>query len=151
MSLIQHLRELRRRLVVSVIVIVIGFIVGFVYYDEISRILTNPYTSTVQRLAREQGVRSVPVVSGVATPFLLQMKVSLVSAIVLASPVWLYQIWAFIMPGLHRTERKWTILFAAIAGPLFLAGVALGYYVLPKGLAVLIGFTPDQVTNLVDL
>ncbi len=151
MSLTEHLRELRRRLLISVIVIVIGFVVGFVYYEEISRVLTDPYTSTVRRLAREQGVKSEAIVAGVATPFLLQMKVALVSGIVLASPVWLYQIWAFIMPGLHRTERKWTMLFAAIAGPLFLAGVALGYYVLPKGLAVLIGFTPDQVTNLVDL
>ncbi len=151
MSLTEHLRELRWRLLISVIVIVIGFVVGFVYYEEISRVLTDPYTSTVRRLAREQGVKSEAIVAGVATPFLLQMKVALVSGIVLASPVWLYQIWAFIMPGLHRTERKWTMLFAAIAGPLFLAGVALGYYVLPKGLAVLIGFTPDQVTNLVDL
>ncbi len=151
MSLTEHLRELRRRLLISVIVIVIGFVVGFVYYDEISKVLTDPYTTTVRRLAREQGVKSEPIIAGVATPFLLQMKVALVSGIVLASPVWLYQIWAFIMPGLHRTERKWTMLFAAIAGPLFLAGVALGYYVLPKGLAVLIGFTPDQVTNLVDL
>ncbi len=151
MSLTEHLRELRWRLLISVIVIVIGFVVGFVYYEEISRVLTDPYTSTVRRLAREQGVKSQAIVAGVATPFLLQMKVALVSGIVLASPVWLYQIWAFIMPGLHRTERKWTMLFAAIAGPLFLAGVALGYYVLPKGLAVLIGFTPDQVTNLVDL
>jgi sec-independent protein translocase protein TatC len=65
--------------------------------------------------------------------------------------VWLYQIWAFILPGLHRNERKWTVLFISIAGPLFLSGVALGYYVLPKGLAVLIGFTPESVTNLVDL
>ncbi len=55
------------------------------------------------------------------------------------------------MPGLHRNERKWTITFVAVAGPLFAAGVVLGYLVLPKGLSVLIGFTPDQVTNLVDL
>ena len=69
---------------------------------------------------------------------------------VLTSPYWLYQIWAFIVPGLHANERKWTRVFAAVAGPLFLVGVAVGYYVLPKGLEVLIGFTPSTLTNLVD-
>ena len=68
----------------------------------------------------------------------------------ISSPVWLYEMWAFVMPGLHRNERKWTLIFVSIAGPLFLAGVALGYYVMPKGLAVLLGFTPDGVTSLVD-
>jgi len=151
MSLTEHLRELRRRLFISVVSIVVGFVVGFAFYAEISKFLTEPYTSTVQRLAEEQGVQSEPVITGVATPFLLQAKVALVSGIVMTSPIWLYQIWAFILPGLHRNERKWTVLFVSIAGPLFLAGVALGYYVLPKGLAVLIGFTPVDVTNLVDL
>jgi len=151
MSLTEHLRELRRRLFISVVSIVVGFVVGFAFYAEISKFLTEPYTSTVQRLAEEQGVQSEAVITGVASPFLLQAKVALVSGIVMTSPIWLYQIWAFILPGLHRNERKWTVLFVSIAGPLFLAGVALGYYVLPKGLAVLIGFTPVDVTNLVDL
>jgi sec-independent protein translocase protein TatC len=69
---------------------------------------------------------------------------------VASSPVWLYQIWGFIMPGLHRRERKWSMIFASVAGPLFLAGVALGYYVLPKGIAVLISFTPESAENLND-
>ena len=68
----------------------------------------------------------------------------------LTSPLWLYQIWAFILPGLHSDERKWTRIFAAVAGPLFLAGVFLGYVTLPKGLEILIGFNPDGLTNLVD-
>ncbi len=151
MSLAEHLRELRRRLTISIATIFVGFVVGFIFYEDISRLLTEPYTSSVEKLAKEQGVESNAVINGVATPFLLQVKVALVAGIVLASPVWLYQIWAFILPGLHRNERKWTYIFMAIAGPLFLAGVALGYYVLPKGLAVLIGFTPESVTNLVDL
>jgi len=151
MSLTEHLRELRRRLFVCILAIFVGFVVGWIFYGPISELLTDPYTSTVQRLAEEQGIDSRAVIQGVGTPFILQAKVALVSGIVLASPIWLYQIWAFIVPGLHRNERKWTLVFIAIAGPLFLAGVVLGYVVLPKGLAVLIGFTPDQVTNLVDL
>ncbi len=72
------------------------------------------------------------------------------AAIVATSPYWLYQIWAFVLPGLHAHERTWTRVFAAVAGPLFIAGVAVGYYVLPKGLEVLIGFTPGTVQNLVN-
>src|SRR4029079_13804785 len=64
---------------------------------------------------------------------------------------WLYELWAFIMPGLHRHERRWTLLFVAIAGPLFVGGVALGFWVMPKGLTVMLGFTPDGLSNLIDV
>ncbi len=151
MTLTEHLRELRTRLVISVGSVFVGFIVGWIFYGDISRLLTDPYVDTVQKLAAEKGIRSEAVINGVASPFILQVKVALVAGIVLSSPIWLYQIWAFILPGLHRNERKWTMIFVAIAGPLFAGGVVLGYYVLPKGLSVLIGFTPDEVTNLVDL
>ena len=72
------------------------------------------------------------------------------AALILTSPIWLYQIWAFILPGLHRNERKWSRVFACIAGPLFLAGAAIGYVTLPKGIEILVGFTPDGSTNLID-
>ena len=81
---------------------------------------------------------------------MLQLKLCGVVAIMASSPFWLYQIWAFIVPGLHPGERKWSRVFAAVAGPLFFGGVALGYYVLPKGIAVLIGFTPADVQSLVE-
>ena len=151
MTLTEHLRELRTRLFIAVAAVTVGFVIGWIFYDDISRLLTDPYVHTVRKLAAEKGVKSQAVINGVATPFILQTKVALVAGIVLSSPVWLYQMWAFILPGLHRNERKWTMIFVAIAGPLFAAGVVLGYVVLPKGLKVLIGFTPDQVTNLVDL
>ncbi len=64
--------------------------------------------------------------------------------------MWLYQIWAFILPGLHAHERKWSRVFAAIAGPLFLSGIALGYLTLPKGLEILIGFNPEGIVNIVE-
>ena len=71
------------------------------------------------------------------------------SAIVTA-PFWLYQIWAFVLPGLYAQERKMSRIFVSVAGPLFLAGVALGYFTLPVALKVLIGFNPHGVTNLID-
>ena len=82
---------------------------------------------------------------------MIQLKLCTFVAIGATSPYWLWQIWAFILPGLHPRERKWSWLFIAVAGPLFLAGMALGFYIMPKGLAVLIGFTQTDVQNLVDV
>lgn len=151
MTLTDHLREFRNRLFVSVLAVVVGTIVAWIFYGQISDVLLDPIVDVGKKLAAEQDIETIPVVNGVASSFLLQTKVSLVMGIVGSSPVWLYELWAFIMPGLHRSERRWTILFVSVAGPLFFAGVALGYVVLPKGLAVLLGFTPDQATSLIDL
>ncbi|HET9996155.1 MAG TPA: twin-arginine translocase subunit TatC, partial [Nocardioides sp.] len=90
------------------------------------------------------------VATGIGAGLLLQLKLCGVAAIVVSAPYWIYQIWAFILPGLHPQERKWSRVVAAIAGPLFFAGVALGYYILPKGIQVLIDFVPTDVTSLVD-
>jgi sec-independent protein translocase protein TatC len=149
MTLVEHLREFRNRMFVSVVAITIGFVIGLFIYQWLFDFLLDPYLN-VQDSARKEGVETEAVITGLASSFILQLKVSLVAGLVIASPVWLYQIWAFIMPGLHKQEKKWTLTFVAIAGPLFVAGVALGYYVMPKGIEVLLGFTPDDVTNLVD-
>ena len=88
--------------------------------------------------------------TGIGAGLLLQLKLCGVAAIVVSAPYWIYQIWAFILPGLHPQERKWSRVVACIAGPLFFLGVALGYYILPKGIQVLIDFVPTDVTSLVD-
>jgi sec-independent protein translocase protein TatC len=90
------------------------------------------------------------VINTIGGSFLLQTKISLVAGIVIASPIWLYELWAFILPGLHRNERRWTYVFVSIAGPLFAGGVILGYWVMPKGMSVLLGFTPEGVSNFID-
>jgi sec-independent protein translocase protein TatC len=151
MTLTQHLRELRNRLGIAVLAIVIGAILAWIFYGQISDLLLNPLIDVRKHLAASKGVKAEAVLNGVSSSFLLQSKVSLVAGLVGTSPIWLYQMWAFITPGLHRHERRWTMIFVSVAGPLFIAGVALGYYVLPKGLSVLIGFTPGGVTNLIDL
>ena len=87
---------------------------------------------------------------GISGGLMLQLKLCGVAALVFSAPYWIYQIWAFILPGLHPGERKWSRVVAAIAGPLFFLGVALGYYVLPKGIQVLIDFVPQDMTSLVD-
>ncbi|MFY0405365.1 twin-arginine translocase subunit TatC [Solicola sp. PLA-1-18] len=147
----EHLRELRNRLVKSVLAIVVLSVVAAFFYDEIYAALTQPYTTSVADLAREKGVDAQLVIDNVAGPLTLFLKTSLVVGIVLSSPVWLYQIWAFIVPAMHRHERKWTMAFVAVAGPLFILGVGVGYYVLPKGIEILIGFTPDGVSNFTNI
>lgn len=151
MTLIEHLRELRGRLFKSVLAIVAAAVLAAFFYSDLFRLLTDPFNNEVQRLAAERNLDARLTINDVAGPFVLQLKVSLVTGVVLASPVWLYQLWAFIVPGLHRNERKWSTIFAAVAGPLFLVGVLIGYYVLPKGIGILLDFTPQDVSNLVEV
>jgi len=149
MSLTDHFRELRARLLRVVVVLIIGLIIGFAFYGQLTDLLMHPYNDARQMLGKDR--TSEPYVGGVGGPLMLNFKLAGVAALVGTSPYWLYQIWAFIVPGLHTNEKKWTRVFVMIAGPLFLAGVAVGYWIMPKGLQVLISFTPKNVQNLVGL
>lgn len=148
MALADHLRELRARLLRSVLVLVIALAIALYFYDQLFEVIYRPYD--IARHQLQGKVSTLPTISGAGGPLLLQLKMCGVAAVVLTSPYWLFQIWGFIVPGLHSHERRWTRIFAAVAGPLFLAGVAVGYYVLPKGLEVLIGFAPKKLQSLVD-
>ena len=148
MSLADHFRELRARLMKSVLALVVATIVSFFFYEDLIKLVTGPYNEARDMLGDKTSTEIY--VSGVGGGLMIQLKLCALTGVIASSPVWLYQIWAFVMPGLHRNERKWTMVFVAIAGPLFGAGVALGYYVLPKGLQVLISFTPAGMQNLND-
>jgi len=148
MALADHLRELRARTLRSVVVIFIGMVVALFLYDHLLNLVLRPYNEAKDMLGGS--VQTKAYIKGAGGPLLLQLKLSGIAGLVVTSPYWLYQIWAFILPGLHANERRWTKVFVAVAGPLFIAGVAVGYYVLPKGLEVLIGFTPAQLENLVE-
>jgi len=148
MALADHLRELRARLLRVVLVLLIAVIVALFFYNQLLAVVFDPYQAAVSKLPHD--TNTIATINGVGGPLLLQLKLSGLAAIVATSPYWLYQIWAFIVPGLHPHEKRWTRLFVAVAGPLFVVGVAVGYYVLPKGLEVLISFTPADLTNLVE-
>ena len=148
MALADHFRELRARLMKSVLALLVATIASFFFYNQLLHLVTGPFNDARDRLGSD--TNTVIYVSGVGGGLMIQLKLCALSGLVLSSPVWLYQIWAFVLPGLHRNERRWTMVFVAIAGPLFAAGVALGYFVLPKGLQVLISFTPADMTNLND-
>src|SRR3954468_18760483 len=148
MALGDHLRELRARLLRSLLVLVVALVVALFFYDQLLALVFSPYKDAVARLPAT--TKTTATIAGVGGPLLLQLKLCGLAAVVVTSPYWLMQIWGFIVPGLHPHEKRWTRLFAAVAGPLFLLGVAVGYYALPKGLEVLIGFTPADLTNLVE-
>jgi sec-independent protein translocase protein TatC len=149
MALADHLRELRARLMIVAVTLVLGIAVAWFFYDQTFALLLNPYEAARETL-EARGVETQPVISGVAASLLLRLKISALAAVIVTCPIWLYQIWAFIVPGLHPHERRSTKMFAVIAGPLFVAGVAVAYYVLPKGMEVLIGFTPADIQSLIE-
>jgi sec-independent protein translocase protein TatC len=150
MPLAEHLRELRSRLVKSGIAVVVGMVVGWIMYPTIFAILSRPFEGAVAQ-AQAEGRDVTLALTGVTDPFVLQLQVAAIAGILIASPVWLYQLWRFVTPGLHKHEKRWGIAFVAVATPLFAAGAVLAYLVLPIGLEILLGFTPDNVENIVSV
>ena len=143
MTLPEHFRELRKRLVRSALALIICTIAVWNQFADIFAVIRLPYDS-VQGL----GSNAVLALTGVTSGFSLQLKVSLAAAFVISSPIWIYQLWKFISPGLKRSERKWAYLFTAVAVPLFSCGVLLAYFVMPRMLDILFEFTPSDVENV---
>lgn len=147
MALSDHFREFRARLLKIALIWVVGFALSLVFHDQLLQVVMAPYEAA-QRVLPEGTTE--PVITGAGAPLMVYLQLSALATTVLTAPLWLYQLWAFILPGLHRKEKKWSMIFVVVAAPLFLAGVAVGYVTLPKGLEVLISFTPENFTNLVD-
>lgn len=148
MALSDHFRELRARMMRAALYLVVGTVLAFFFYDQLLELILGPYNEAREMLGQDTETRAV--LSGVGTPLLLNIKVCALAGVIGTSPLWLYEIWGFIVPGLHQQEKRWTRVFALIAGPLFILGVFIGYLVLPKAIATLIGFTPDGVEQLTD-
>ncbi|MEV0092964.1 twin-arginine translocase subunit TatC [Streptomyces sp. NPDC050738] len=158
MPLVEHLRELRNRLAKAMLAIVIVTIVAAFFYKDIIEFFTNPVLNAVgceKNLAElsqhESGNCARIVLNGLLTPFTLALKVSLMAGVALSSPIWLYQLWAFIAPGLHKNERKYTVGFVAAGFPLFLAGGFFAYKTLPTMAKVLLDFSPADLDNQLPL
>jgi sec-independent protein translocase protein TatC len=145
MTLAAHLRELRSRLVKAILAIAAGGVFGLVFYQQIIDAFIGPFKD----VAESEDLTAEINFGGIADPFVIPLKIALLVGVILASPVWIYQIWAFVTPGLYRNEREWTALVIFTSVPLFLAGIALCFWLLPRGLAVILGFTPDDVANIV--
>jgi sec-independent protein translocase protein TatC len=163
MPLAEHLRELRNRLAKALLAIVLVTVVAAFFYNDIINFLTKPILDSVgcdktfEQIANDlqTGESSKQcariTINGLLAPFTLALQVSLMAGVVFASPVWLYQLWAFVAPGLHRHERKYAYAFVGTGVPLFLGGGYFAYMVLPTTAKVLIDFTPEGVNNFLPL
>ena len=149
MPLIDHLRELRSRVVKSALVIALGSIIGWFFYNEIITKLAEPVCDLKSAQLTGADNCGALYINGVLGPLNLQIKVAILAGVIIAAPIWLYQLWSFIAPALHRKEKRNSIFFILAATPFFAAGAYLGYTILPIAVKVLFGFTPDALNNLV--
>src|SRR5919202_459057 len=147
MPLREHLRELRHRLIKSGMAVVVGAVVGWFLYQPIFGALVRPINDLVRERA---GADAKVIFSQVASPFNLQLMLAFYLGIVVSSPIWLYQLWAFIVPGLTRREKRYAMSFVAAAVPLFLAGIGLAWMVLPNAVRFLTEFTPKGASNYIN-
>ena len=147
MPLLDHLRELRKRVTFSVISIIFFSFVGWFLYVPTINFLAKPLCDLNSSALTKSC--DVLYINGVLGPLNLQIKIALMIGIVLASPFWLYHLWAFLAPGLHKKEKKWTFIFTAAATPLFGVGAFLAYSILPIAIHLLMGFTPSSLNNLI--
>ena len=146
MSLGAHLKEARRRLIIAVIGLVLGMVVAIFVTDPVIWYITEPI-----RIIDAQRGTDTPfaqfVFSGISTGFDLRLRIAFAIGMLLSAPVWLWQIWAFIMPGLTRKEIRYTISFMAAAIPLFFAGAYVAVTVAPHVIEVMSRFVPEGGVN----
>ncbi|HEX7463187.1 MAG TPA: twin-arginine translocase subunit TatC [Dermatophilaceae bacterium] len=146
MSLADHLRELRRRFIIAAGAVAVGSVLGWVEYDS----LFNRIMAPLRKVAAERhGLVNINF-GGITQPFTVQLQVALFVGVIVASPVWLYQVWGFIVPGLTKREKRTTVGFIGAAVPLFLGGCFIATQVVPRAVEILLGFTPNGAANLPD-
>jgi sec-independent protein translocase protein TatC len=149
MSVMDHLRELRRRLIWIVLIIALGAVLGWYLYNPIIHFLERPYCSVAPTHRFGSSSDNCDLIFfGPLDGFTTRLKVSVIAGAVFTGPLWLYQIWAFITPGLRKNERKYTIIFIVTSTLLFAAGMSLAYVVLSKGLNILLGQAGQGVSAL---
>jgi sec-independent protein translocase protein TatC len=140
MSVLDHLRELRRRLITVLIIVTIGAVLGWELYPQILTFLKKPYCSVPPKYRYTPAGTHDCVLTyhGVLDGFTTRLKISFIAGAVFTGPLWLYQLWAFITPGLRKKERRYTVGFIITSTILFVAGMSLAFVVLYKGINVVI-------------
>ncbi len=153
MPLLDHIRELRNRIIKMALGLIAGMAAGSACFTPVWHVIVRPLCSTVIRGhfgCHTLGVNQL-VLNGPLDAFYLRVKVAVIVGVIVSSPVWLYQVWAFVAPGLHAREKRWSYLFLGTAVPLFLADVTLAYGSLGRSMHYLLGLTPGGVSNLIQV
>ncbi len=146
MSLGAHFAELRKRVLLATVGVLVGSVAGWMVFNRVFDQLQRPLLDAA---ARHNTVITINF-SGMTAAIDTRIKVALFIGVFLSSPWWLYQLWAFITPGLNKNERRYSVGFLAASVPLFFSGAALGWIMLPHAVSVLTDFVPDGATNLTD-
>lgn len=141
MSILEHLQELRRRLFIGAVAVLVGAVVGFIVRDWLLDLIVDPY----ERATGQTGLAFFEV----GEAFSVSMKVALFGGVVLAAPVWLYEIWAFVTPALSKREKRWVIPIIFTLVVLFAAGVIFAYWTMERALDWLLGFGGDRLTPVI--
>jgi len=147
MTLLEHLYELRTRLFRASLAIVAGMIGGWFLAEPLITLLEQPYCQQNHTANGDCNFLAL----NLTDPFALQLKVALIAGLIVAAPIWLYQLWAFIAPGLHRSERRWAYVFAGLAAPLFALGAWLAYLMVPRAIEFLLSFAPTHTHFQLDI
>ncbi|HSI92889.1 MAG TPA: twin-arginine translocase subunit TatC [Jiangellaceae bacterium] len=147
MTLGEHLRELRSRLVKAGLAVVLFGIIGFVFRNQIIDFLLESMYEAADRTGAEATRATY---TSPTDPLFVPLRIAMITGVVLAAPVWIYQLWAFITPALYRNERRWALAVVGAAVPMFGAGVAIALWIMPRAWEFLLGFTPtDLIDNLI--
>lgn len=149
MALADHLRELRRRVVIAALAVAVASTLGWINYQEIIALILEPIAS-YRESQGDDSLVGVNVGSSITQPFTLQLKVSLFVGVLLSAPVWIWQVWAFLLPGLTGREKRIAVVYFLAAVPLFFTGALLAAWSLSRTVAVLLSFTPADAANLQD-
>ena len=163
MPLLEHIRELRNRVIKCAIAVTVGSTAAWFVYPRVWDFIKHPYCkaqaatahgSVAAALAHSAGSLGGSCqlyFTGPWDPLFLRLQISISVGVILSSPVWLYQIWAFIAPGLYRRERRWAYYFVGAAVPLFAIGATIAYFAMTKGLRFLLDLIPPGVTPIITI
>jgi sec-independent protein translocase protein TatC len=160
MPLVEHIRELRNRVLKALAFATAGAIAGWFIEEPAFKFLTGPYCKLPARV-RDGFQPGLPgghqpqdchlIVTGLFDYFFLHLKLAIVIGIVISAPFWMYQLWAFIAPGLHARERRWTYMFVGTVFPLFAIGGTFAYFAMTRGLHFLLGMLPQTVVPFISV
>ena len=156
MSLVEHIRELRSRVLKALTFLTAGVIGGWFIEPPVWKFMTRPYCSLPEAVRKDplgtgagQGKGCTLILNGLFDGLFLHVKLAIVIGVVISAPFWLYQLWAFVAPGLHARERRWAYFFAGAAIPLFAFGGTIAYFAMTKGLHFLLAMVPVNALPLI--